>query len=230
MLIKSLYFIFSVLPVLIASVTSYFSLKQFKDQNKQQYVQYFRYSVSGMFEFLNWTYLHIFSFFFSSCVIQGVLFYVTTLAPVSITLLFNVCLFIPIIRGIHAHLTRKARFQQNDSDLLGRVRVTVSTMVLLGVTWVFGLLAVGSMRTTFQWIFSILNSFQGFFIFVFHVARSKEAKSAWCRTLGIEYDYYSTSSRYSATSPSRYTSRTTTSSHSLSIIKVKTHSVSSVAR
>jgi len=40
--------------------------------------------------------------------------------------------------------------------------------VLLGLTWAFGLVFVNEQTTMFAYIFTILNSLQGTFIFVFH--------------------------------------------------------------
>ncbi|CAH3184691.1 unnamed protein product, partial [Porites lobata] len=50
---------------------------------------------------------------------------------------------------------------------------------LLGFTWMFGVLTVtDTAGLVFQYFFTILNSLQGFFIFIFHVIRSKEIKAA----------------------------------------------------
>ncbi|XP_073252004.1 adhesion G-protein coupled receptor D1-like [Porites lutea] len=50
---------------------------------------------------------------------------------------------------------------------------------LLGFTWMFGVLTVtDTTGLVFQYFFTILNSLQGFFIFIFHVIRSKEIKAA----------------------------------------------------
>jgi len=52
-------------------------------------------------------------------------------------------------------------------------------MTLLGVTWVFGPLAVGEARLVFQYIFCIANSLQGFLIFVVRCVHYPEARMAW---------------------------------------------------
>ena len=40
------------------------------------------------------------------------------------------------------------------------LKATVILLPLLGITWVFGLLAVNENLTVFAWIFTILNSLQ----------------------------------------------------------------------
>ncbi|XP_078384523.1 adhesion G protein-coupled receptor L3-like [Oculina patagonica] len=52
---------------------------------------------------------------------------------------------------------------------------------LLGMTWVFGILTVTDAGLVFQYIFTTLNSLQGFFIFVMHVLRSSEVHNAYLR-------------------------------------------------
>ncbi|XP_065911152.1 adhesion G protein-coupled receptor L4-like [Dysidea avara] len=48
----------------------------------------------------------------------------------------------------------------------------MSLLPILGVTWVFGLLAVNDDTVVFAWIFTILNSLQGMFIFFFYIVRN----------------------------------------------------------
>lgn len=49
---------------------------------------------------------------------------------------------------------------------------------LLGLTWIFGILTVTDAGLVFQYLFTIFNSLQGLFIFLFHVVRSKEIRAA----------------------------------------------------
>ncbi|XP_068705482.1 adhesion G protein-coupled receptor E3-like isoform X1 [Montipora foliosa] len=48
---------------------------------------------------------------------------------------------------------------------------------LLGMTWLFGVLSMTDASLTFQYIFTIFNSLQGLFIFLFHVVRNGDLRA-----------------------------------------------------
>ena len=50
------------------------------------------------------------------------------------------------------------------------LRATFSFFCLLGVTWVFGAVAIGGGAIAFIYLFALFNAFQGLFIFIFHCA------------------------------------------------------------
>ena len=55
-------------------------------------------------------------------------------------------------------------------------------MSLFGLTWLFAILTISSapaLRETFQILFTVFNSFQGAFVFVFFCVINKEARKSW---------------------------------------------------
>ncbi|XP_048757529.2 adhesion G protein-coupled receptor L3-like isoform X2 [Ostrea edulis] len=52
-------------------------------------------------------------------------------------------------------------------------------VVLLGLTWGFGILFISEESVTMAYIFTILNSFQGLFIFVFHCLMNEKVKKEY---------------------------------------------------
>ena len=56
-------------------------------------------------------------------------------------------------------------------------------MSLFGVTWIFGALTVDKASLAFQVIFVILNSLQGFFIFLFLCVLGRDARELWLEVL-----------------------------------------------
>ena len=58
-------------------------------------------------------------------------------------------------------------------------------MFLFGLTWLFAILTFSApgLRETFQALFTVFNSFQGFFIFLFFCVFSKEAREYWREVL-----------------------------------------------
>lgn len=59
-------------------------------------------------------------------------------------------------------------------------------MFLFGITWLFAILtfSVTGLRETFQILFTLFNSFQGFFIFLFFCTINKEARESWRELFG----------------------------------------------
>ena len=58
-------------------------------------------------------------------------------------------------------------------------------MFLFGLTWLFAILTFSTpgLRETFQALFTVFNSFQGFFIFLFFCIFNKEAREYWKEVL-----------------------------------------------
>lgn len=70
---------------------------------------------------------------------------------------------------------------KNSSDSLtpSQIRGAFTVMTLLGVTWVFGPFAIKEAKVVVNYIFTILNSLQGFLIFVFRCCFNPEVRMAW---------------------------------------------------
>ncbi|KAJ7382338.1 hypothetical protein OS493_035615 [Desmophyllum pertusum] len=60
-------------------------------------------------------------------------------------------------------------------------RVCLSCYRCFGLTWVFGLMAINKETIVFQYLFAILNSLQGLFIFAFHCVGNTEVRVAYKR-------------------------------------------------
>ena len=99
---------------------------------------------------------------------------------------------------------RKVRKELNASiteseDIFEQAQIAFGCSILLGLTWLFAILAVGKLTDTFQWLFCIFNSFQGFFIFMFNTARVNDVQKGWKRILGMKYQTEISSSKFSNT-------------------------------
>ncbi|EDO34188.1 predicted protein [Nematostella vectensis] len=67
----------------------------------------------------------------------------------------------------------------NMSSIRTSARACMILLPLFGVTWLFGLLSLGNVGgVAGRYVFTILNSLQGFMIFVFHCVRSTELRAA----------------------------------------------------
>lgn len=108
-----------------------------------------------------------------------VAFFVALLSPACLVLLINFAIFIMVSRVI---LRPKFKGQVNGgSDSLNpaQIRGAFTVMTLLGVTWVFGPLAINEAKLVINYLFTILNSLQGFLIFVFRCCFNPEVRMSW---------------------------------------------------
>ena len=106
--------------------------------------------------------------------------------PLIVVMLFNLFMLAVALRVI-VNQNRKKFFQGGDRYLMKMaIRNLVSLvwlMVLFGVGWLFGLLTIRGASPAFQYIFVILNAFQGFYFFFFIVLNQKEARIFWANIL-----------------------------------------------
>ena len=54
-----------------------------------------------------------------------------------------------------------------------------SVMLMFGLSWLFGALSISDAAIFFQWPFVILNTMQGFFLFLFFCVIGKDAREEW---------------------------------------------------
>ncbi|KFR16117.1 putative G-protein coupled receptor 112, partial [Opisthocomus hoazin] len=114
--------------------------------------------------------------FSNFCWIQeNVVFYISVVAYVFIIFLTNTAMFITVLLQIHSV---KSRTQKRSGlwkrGFLQDLKSTFSLMFILGLTWGFVFFAWGAVRILFLYLFSIFNTLQGFFIFVFHCLMKEE--------------------------------------------------------
>ena len=124
--------------------------------------------------------------FHLSCVIRGDPFYVAFLFPTAAILLVNVVVLIFVMCGLTKGTNKLKASKTENKDVFGQARIAFACSVILGLTWLFAVLAVGKLTETFQWLFCIFNSLQGFFIFVFYTARNNDARKEWKVVLSMK--------------------------------------------
>lgn len=107
-------------------------------------------------------------------------FYIALLGPACLILLINFAVFIMVSRVI-LRPKFKGQVGKNVSDSItpAQIRGAFTVMTLLGVTWVFGPFAINEAKVAVNYVFTILNSLQGFLIFVFRCCFNPEVRLAW---------------------------------------------------
>ncbi|XP_022539969.2 adhesion G-protein coupled receptor G4 [Astyanax mexicanus] len=114
----------------------------------------------------------------SFCWVQNdTAFFVTVVGFVVLILVCNICVFIMVLVQIRGLQLSKAVGRSGGA--LHDLRVVASLTFLLGLTWILAFFAWGPVRVPLLYIFSALNSLQGFFIFVFHCLMKENVRKQW---------------------------------------------------
>ncbi|XP_061846804.1 adhesion G-protein coupled receptor G6 isoform X1 [Colius striatus] len=111
-----------------------------------------------------------------------VVFYVTCAGYFGIMFLMNVAMFIVVMVQICGRNGKRTNRTLKE-EILRNLRSVVSLTFLLGMTWGFAFFAWGPLTLPFLYLFSIFNSLQGLFIFVFHCAMKENVQKQWRRHL-----------------------------------------------
>ncbi|XP_048347243.1 adhesion G protein-coupled receptor E5 isoform X2 [Sphaerodactylus townsendi] len=105
------------------------------------------------------------------------------LAPVCLIILINAIVFVVTIWK----LTKKFADINPDMSQLKTQKVLVITAIaqlcVLGTTWIFGMFQFSNHSLVMSYIFTILNSLQGLFIFILHCLLKKQVRDDYCRLL-----------------------------------------------
>ena len=113
------------------------------------------------------------------------MFFAAFLGPILLILAFNTVVFIVVITIIIKHTVKRSIDHKKKTDSIQLMMNITSVFVLFGLTWIFGALTIMKAAPTFEIVFAILNSFQGFLIFIFFCVLKKEIRSSWGDTLMV---------------------------------------------
>ncbi|XP_022081009.1 adhesion G-protein coupled receptor G4-like [Acanthaster planci] len=108
------------------------------------------------------------------------------LAPIGLILLFNIVIFSLVIRQFVK--TSNDNIRRNTKDLSRRkvhkqrLQNALTVMTLMGLTWSIGYLnLVQAVSFPVQLVFCLLNTLQGYFIFMLYGVRQPEVRKHWKR-------------------------------------------------
>ena len=106
--------------------------------------------------------------------------------PLGVVMVFNVIMTVIAFRVVVKQNQKK--FFQGGNKLHKKIffRNFVSItwlIVLFGLGWLFGLLTIREASHVFQYLFVILNAFQGFYFFIFICLNQKEARDFWMQII-----------------------------------------------
>ncbi|XP_077139222.1 adhesion G-protein coupled receptor G6 isoform X4 [Ranitomeya variabilis] len=113
---------------------------------------------------------------------SNIVFYVTCAAYFGVMFLMNIAMFIVVMVQICGRNGKRTNRSIRE-EVLRNMRSVVSLTFLLGMTWGFAFFAWGNATLAFMYLFTIFNSLQGLFIFVFHCALKENVQKQWRRHL-----------------------------------------------
>ncbi|XP_032959026.1 adhesion G-protein coupled receptor G6 isoform X2 [Rhinolophus ferrumequinum] len=111
-----------------------------------------------------------------------VVFYVTCAGYFGVMFFLNVAMFVVVMVQICGRNGKRTSRTLRE-EVLRNLRSVVSLTFLLGMTWGFAFFAWGALYVPFMYFFSIFNSLQGLFIFIFHCAMKENVQKQWRRHL-----------------------------------------------
>ncbi|XP_027702223.1 adhesion G-protein coupled receptor G4 [Vombatus ursinus] len=118
----------------------------------------------------------------SFCWIQDNLtFYISIVAYFCLIFLLNLSMFFTVLFQINSMQLQKQKVWRK--KILSDLKSTTSLTFLLGLTWGLAFFAWGPMRILFLYLFSLFNTAQGFFIFVFHCLLKENVRKQWRKHL-----------------------------------------------
>ncbi|XP_078666423.1 uncharacterized protein LOC144908582 isoform X2 [Branchiostoma floridae x Branchiostoma belcheri] len=127
------------------------------------------------------------------CWLQGNQLYFGFLLPAGLILLFNTIVYIMVISKLTCRDRNKGKVSDpKKGGTKQQLRIAITVMVLVGLTWIFGFFMINDGRVVFSYLFCIFNSLQGFFIFFFQCVRQKEVQDLWFNCWGCPVDKYRT--------------------------------------
>ena len=97
-------------------------------------------------------------------------------------MLFNTVVFVLVIRVLLIHSCRKLKDVEMAKRIPGTFKTLVSIasiMSMFGLQWFFGALTIAQASLTFQWLFVIFSTLQGFFLFLFFCVLGQDAREEW---------------------------------------------------
>lgn len=110
------------------------------------------------------------------------------IGPIAAVIAYNIGVFCLVLRVIYN--VRDAHSDGNDAKRMQRAkrsaRASVAFMPVMGITWVFGLLAIEpNSGIVWTYLFTICTGAQGILIFVFHFAADRTVRREVVHCLGI---------------------------------------------
>uniref|UniRef100_A0A3B5MAE9 Uncharacterized protein n=1 Tax=Xiphophorus couchianus TaxID=32473 RepID=A0A3B5MAE9_9TELE len=100
-------------------------------------------------------------------------------APALFVIVVNIGILISVTRII-SRISGENYKVHGDANAVKLTAKAVAVLLpILGISWIFGVLAFNTHTTPFLYVFAVFNSLQGFFVFLFHCLLNSEVRAAF---------------------------------------------------
>uniref|UniRef100_A0A8C1Z5C5 Adhesion G protein-coupled receptor D1 n=1 Tax=Cyprinus carpio TaxID=7962 RepID=A0A8C1Z5C5_CYPCA len=100
-------------------------------------------------------------------------------APALFVIMVNIGILIAVTRIISRISAENYKVHGDANSVKLTTKAVAVLLPILGISWIFGVLAVNDHSLLFQYMFAVFNSLQGFFIFLFHCLLNSEVRAAF---------------------------------------------------
>ncbi|XP_074155813.1 adhesion G-protein coupled receptor D1 isoform X2 [Sminthopsis crassicaudata] len=100
-------------------------------------------------------------------------------APALFVIMVNIGILVAVTRVISRISAENYKVHGEANGFKLTAKAVAVLLPILGSSWIFGVLAVNNHAIVFQYMFAVLNSLQGFFIFLFHCLLNSEVRAAF---------------------------------------------------
>ena len=122
-----------------------------------------------------------------SCFISDIrVFFGVFLGPILALVLFNMVVFVIVLRVLLHHCRRKVGDLVKMKKAQATFRTFISVVLIsfmFGLQWVFGAFTISKASVVFQWLFVIFSTLQGFFLFLYFCVFTDDAREEWFNLL-----------------------------------------------
>ncbi|CAH2220595.1 adhesion G- coupled receptor G2 [Pelobates cultripes] len=116
------------------------------------------------------------------CWIKDIIFYITVVGYFGIIFLLNVSMFIVVLIQL-CRIKKQKQLGYQRKTTFQDLRSVTGITFLLGITWGLAFFSFGPGKIAILYLFTILNSLQGFFIFIFYCVAKENVRKQWRRYL-----------------------------------------------
>uniref|UniRef100_A0A8C9TY13 Adhesion G protein-coupled receptor D1 n=1 Tax=Scleropages formosus TaxID=113540 RepID=A0A8C9TY13_SCLFO len=100
-------------------------------------------------------------------------------APALFVIAVNIGILIAVTRIISRISAENYKVHGDANAVKLTAKAVAVLLPILGISWIFGVLAINGHSLLFQYLFAVFNSLQGFFIFLFHCLLNSEVRAAF---------------------------------------------------